>query len=197
MTPNILNSAYVSTAGTSMMTPTMSTVPASAFSSLSNGLNSPNAGQMVMTPSGQMLSNNHPSGGQVMMTSGQVLSNNPAAGQMMMTSGQMLSNSPSAGQVMMTASGQVLSSLPAGYNETLSNRNLLLSSSPTLVKEDMTSSLQMIPLSFSSTSTVNTVVNGGVKIDGYTESSFSREKTAPKDTNSDVTMKSEVRISSN
>lgn len=111
-------------------------------------------------------------------------------------------NNSTVGQIMMTPSGQMLSSLPAGFNENLanfkvalsseqnSNNNLLLSNSPTLMKEEMATALQMMPLSFASTPTVNTVINGGVKV----EPSYSFEATERKSISNDVTALSEVRM---
>ena len=111
------------------------------------------------------------------------------------------------GQLMMTPSGQMLSSLPAGFNENLanfkvalsseqnSNSSLLLSSSSTIIKEDMANALQVMPLTFASTPTVNSVVNGSVKVNSFSESSFSFETAERKSTDSDaVTALSEVRI---
>lgn len=111
-----------------------------------------------------------------------------------------------AAQMMMTPSGQMFSSLPAGFSENLANfkvalpseqsgnSNLLISNSPSLIKEEI-SALQLTPLSFASTPTVNSVVNGGVKIESLNESSYNLSTTSePNNTSKDITSLSEVCI---
>lgn len=122
----VLNSPYGATAAAAMSP----TVPASAFASLSNGINNSATAQMLMTPSGQVF----PS-----LTS--------------------------------TFADNVTNFKVALPNDQNCSNNLVINTSPTLIKDDI-SAIQMTPLASFAPTQTTLPVNGTSKIEPQEESTF-------------------------